>query len=331
VPLSRFGPAFTIAFALVVAGPPALADEPTKQECVAANESAQDLQRASKLVEAREHLRVCAAKACPRAVRVDCAERLDAIEKALPTVVLTPRDAGGGAELGSATLAIDGATLPEPLNGTPVSVDPGTHTFTVSLAGRSPVSLRLSLNEGDAVRREVVLRAPRMLAGKMAPDSDALAAGPEGQQAAPPGAIAEGSETPTNTLRLAGWSALGVGAAGVTLASIFGILGLEKKAWLSKTCPDPDGKCKPASPAEGQAIQTNIDGVHFDGAAGDISLLVGVLGLGAGGTLLYLASENHAPDAARPRSASLHAKLHARLNARAWVGLGDVGVAGSFP
>src|ERR1019366_6077836 len=157
VPLSRFGPAFTIAFALVVAGPPALADEPTKQECVEANESAQDLQRASKLVEAREHLRVCAAKACPRAVRVDCAERLDAIEKALPTVVLTPRDAGGGAELGSATLAIDGATLPEPLDGTPVSVDPGTHTFTVSLAGRSPVSLRLSLNEGDAVRREVVL------------------------------------------------------------------------------------------------------------------------------------------------------------------------------
>lgn len=63
---------------------PAVADNtaaPTKQECVNANESAQDLQRAGKPAEARKKLETCAVESCPTAVREDCAQRLDELNK----------------------------------------------------------------------------------------------------------------------------------------------------------------------------------------------------------------------------------------------------------
>lgn len=63
---------------------PAAADTavPTKQECVAANEAAQDLRRAGKLRDARKKLELCVAEICPKAVREDCAQRLDDLDKA---------------------------------------------------------------------------------------------------------------------------------------------------------------------------------------------------------------------------------------------------------
>lgn len=312
-----------VVVALLVTGSSARGQEPTKQECVAANESAQDLQSASKLIEARERLRVCAAEACPRAVRMDCAERLGAIQKALPTIVLSAKDPGGVA-LGSATIAIDGAALPDALDGTPIPVDPGTHTFTVMLAGRASVSLRFALDQGDAVRRDVVLKALRPAAAR--------APGPatsEDESASPfaPAAALDDSDSWARTLRLAGWSAIGVGAAGVALGSIFGIMGLTQRAPLSKVC-DPSGSCTATTPPERQAIQSDIDGVHFDGVASTISFAVGVVGLGTGAALLFLASQKPASDARPPRATAL---MSASIRARPWVGPGDVGVAGTFP
>jgi hypothetical protein len=57
--------------------------EPTKQECVAANEAAQDLRRAGKLHGAKQKLLVCMSNSCPKAVRDDCAQQLGEVEKAL--------------------------------------------------------------------------------------------------------------------------------------------------------------------------------------------------------------------------------------------------------
>ncbi|MBV9945784.1 MAG: hypothetical protein JOZ69_02945, partial [Myxococcales bacterium] len=43
--------------------------KPTKQQCVGANESAQDLRRSGKLHEARTNLATCLSTTCPRLVR----------------------------------------------------------------------------------------------------------------------------------------------------------------------------------------------------------------------------------------------------------------------
>jgi hypothetical protein len=293
--VSRGGLSFaaaTLAAGVVLAGR-AAANEPTKQECVVSNETAQDLQRSGKLVQARAQLQRCAASACPGAVRADCAERLRAVSQALPTVVFAA-SAADGRDLASASLAIDGAAQPAALDGSPVAVDPGTHTFVVTVAGRPPVSLQLDLKEGDRVQRSLVFEA----------------ASPR-----PKGAREEvaGSAAPTEASALAtrriGWTALGAGAAGVTLGTLFGLLAVGRKSALGRAC---EGSQCP----EGQ--EGNIEGLHANAVASDVSFAVGVLGLGAGAVLLF----------AFPQSSAPHGD--AAVVVRPWAGLGDVGVAGRF-
>jgi hypothetical protein len=273
----------------------AAADEPTKQECVVANETAQDLQRAGKLVDARAQLLTCASSACPTAVRLDCADRLQAVEQSLPTVVLVPRDAGGGDAAG-ATLAIDGVAQSVVLDGTPVGVDPGTHTLTVTLAGRAPAFVRLTLKEGDRVRREIVLKT-------------AGAGAVPGSAEAPSSTFGPGS---ANMTRRIAWAALGIGAAGMTLGTVFGFLAIGRKVALGKACQGT--VC-----TEDQ--QSNIDALHADAVASNISFAFGLLGLGTGGVLLVAFPQNAAAEARRDEPG---------LVVRPWAGVGNVGVAGRF-
>jgi hypothetical protein len=307
VPLSRPRLAFVlvaVAAAALLPGP-AAADAPTKQECVAANESAQDLQRSGRLLQARLQLLTCAASACPGAVRQDCADRLQAVGQALPTVVLIPKDAGG-AVASTAALAVDGVAQSVPLDGTAIAVDPGPHTFTVALAGRPTVSLRLSLKEGDRVRREVVFKAalvpsaPGEAPGESQPDVRTVSAT----------ATAEGN---VRSMHRIAWSAIGAGAAGMVLGTAFGFLALAKKASLDRECEGT--VCPPASLGD-------IEAMHVNAVAANISFALGLLGLGGGGTILYLYPEGPTKGAS-PGGADA-------VVLRPWVGLGDLGMQGRF-
>jgi hypothetical protein len=290
----------------------AAAQEPTKQECVAANESAQDLQRSEKLLEARGQLQTCAAKACPRAVRQDCTDRLHAIESALPTVTFVLKDAGGE-DATRATLTVDGVLLPAAPEGTPIPIDPGQHTLTFALQGRAPVIVRLSLNEGDRVQREVLFRAPVAASARPATDGSGDAATGAGASASPREAGPPESHTPL--VRRIGWTAIGAGAAGVVLGSVFGFIALAKKGSLKGACQG-DGECPPSS-------QSDIEALHVDAVAANISFGVGILGLGTGTALLLLFPETPQPESA-PEKASA-------FRVRPWVGVGNVGMLGSFP
>jgi hypothetical protein len=277
------------------------ADEPTKQECVVANETAQDLQRSGKLVEAQAQLLTCAASACPTAVRLDCADRLQSVEQALPTVVFTPRDAGGG-DTSAVSLAVDGVVQSASLDGTPVAVDPGTHTFTLILAGRAPVLLRLALKKGDRVRREVVFEATGGTAG--ASSEGELGGGSVGAQGS-----AQASAVLTRRI---GWAAIGAGAAGMTLGTVFGFVALGRRVSLGKACNGsecPDGQ------------EDTIESMHVNAVASNVSFAIGVLGLAAGGVLLFAFPQGFGGGAARDE---------AGLVVRPWAGLGNLGFAGKF-
>jgi hypothetical protein len=286
----------------------AAAQEPTKQECVAANESAQDLQRSEKLLEARGQLQTCAAKACPRAVRQDCTDRLHAVESALPTVLFVLKDAGGE-DVTPATLTVDGVLVPAALEGTPIPIDPGQHTLTFSLQRRAPVVLRLSLNEGDHVQREVLFKAPAAVAARPATDGPGEAPAIAGVPAAPR------SESHTGFVRRLGWTAIGAGAAGVVLGSVFGFIGLGKQSSLKSACQG-NGACPPSS-------QSDIEALHVDAVASNISFGVGILGLGTGTALLLIFPEATQPETPPDRATA--------FRIRPWVGVGDVGMLGSFP
>jgi hypothetical protein len=274
--------------------PASAAEELTKQECVAANESAQDLTRAGKLRDAREELVACTARACPRAVRDDCAERLAAVEQAIPkvTFTLTVPKGDDAIDVRGATATVDGTALSGPIDSTAISVDPGEHTFVFTLLDWPPVSVQLSVHEGDRLGREVVFKA-------MAPV--------ETHREAP-------APVHTGATRVIGWSALGTGAAGIVLGSVFGVLAIGKKSSLDNAC-SPSKRCPPSA-------QPDIDDLHADAVAANIGLAIGAVGLLAGGAILLFVPDSAGGDAAREANDTLH--VHP------WLGVGSLGMMGRF-
>src|ERR1700689_3271919 len=63
--------------------------------CINASEKALTLRKAEKLIDARKSLSVCAASACPDAVRTSCQQRLADVIKAIPSIVFVTKDASG--------------------------------------------------------------------------------------------------------------------------------------------------------------------------------------------------------------------------------------------
>jgi hypothetical protein len=145
--------------ALTALGGAAAAADPIKERCVDSNTRAQSLRRQGRFVQARDALRTCGDAACPSLVRDDCAERLDALNRAQPTMILDVKDSDGN-DLASVKVTVDGRVVADPLGGTPVSIDPGEHSFLVESPGHSPLTRTFVLKEGEKDRRERILLAP---------------------------------------------------------------------------------------------------------------------------------------------------------------------------
>jgi len=163
-----------IAFLLIVSS--ARATEPSKRECVAANEAGQDLRRAGRLRDAKQQLAMCVATACPPAVRDDCTDRLRELEKAAASIVFEVKDAQGN-DLSAVSVTIDGQPLVTKLDGTAVDVDLGEHTFRLE-AERQSVEKTLVIREGEKDRHERIVLPARVesLRARTATRAPAIAA-----------------------------------------------------------------------------------------------------------------------------------------------------------
>ena len=151
--LRVIGPAVVLALVCVVTD--ARADDPTKEQCFSANETAQSLRQAGKFEPARTQLLICIAKSCSVAVRDDCNERLNDLVKATPTIVFTAKGAGD-ADLLAVKVTMDGAPLADSLDGTALTVEPGEHTFEFTTDGYAAVSKKLVVREGVKGRQETI-------------------------------------------------------------------------------------------------------------------------------------------------------------------------------
>jgi hypothetical protein len=246
----------------------ARADEPTKAMCVAASEGAEDLHRAGKLREARARLGVCIATACPGPVRADCAERMEELTKAIPTVVFEVKD-GAGNDLVAVKVTFDGQPLVDKLDGTAIPVDPGEHHFAFEAEGQPRVEKTMVIREADKGRLERV----SMGVPPLSPSPSPVAARPPAPAAAiePP---AGGGQ------RLAG---LVVGGAGVAGLVVGGVLGLVAKSTydhaLKDECSGSAGTCTPAGAQDGKTAssQAFVSTVGFIAGAA----------LSAGGAILF--------------------------------------------
>lgn len=299
--------------------------KPTKQQCVAANESAQDLQNAGKLRDAQAELEICTSKGCPAMVGDDCADRLRQVKAAIPTVVFLLRDADGLDVGPSAVVEMDGAPLAAALDGTPIAIDPGDHTFTFTVAGRAPVTRRISLHTGERLRRDVQMKADAVDSTRAAPDEGELGPAPlpaparpsaEPSAAQPPGGAptSGGAEDHVSVAHIAGYAAFGAGGAGFLLSAIFGAVALSQKLTLQSACTSSGGghrSCPSSDQSEDDAFKGNA-------LASNAGLIVGVGGVAVGSALFLLWPQDRHPASA------------GALTMTPWLGLGAAGMGGTF-
>jgi hypothetical protein len=179
--------------------------------CFDAASQGQTLRDEHKLVEAREDFRVCAQQHCPASMRTDCAGWLEAVEKSIPTVVVTATDATGSSVFDVA-VSIDGRPLVAKLDGSAVPVNPGVHTFRFERDDGTSVEQVLQVNEGDRnFKIAVVLKA-------------------EPPPAPPPAA----GLAPAQIVGLAGGVA---GLAGIVVGSVFGLQTYSEVNKQKSDCP----------------------------------------------------------------------------------------------
>jgi len=248
---------FLIALGMSLVPRYALAVAPTKLECIAANDSAQDLRREGKLREAREKLVLCGSQSCPGPVRQDCAERLAEVDAAMPSVVIEVADAHGNA-LTDVGVQMDGRPFVDHIDSSSWPVDPGSHRFTFDAADGAHAEQTIMMAETEKGRPlRVVLGA-----GAVAPE-----------------ALRARSEwTMEKTI---GVAVGGAGVVGLVVGSIFGAValgnasGLKSQAGCPSNCPS--------------SAQSQIDTLHGNQWGSDIGLGVGVVGLGLGAALFFTA------------------------------------------
>jgi hypothetical protein len=243
---------------------PALAAEPTKQQCVAANDAAQDYRQQGKLHAAREKLALCVSQSCPGPVREDCAQRLEELDRVTPTVVLEAIDAAGN-DLSAVRVTLDGQPLADKIDGAAIAVDPGEHHLVFETEGQPSVEKTVVLREGEKGRR---IRA--VLGGTAEPRSTREAAKPEA-----PEAPSDGSGQRTVGLVLAG-----AGVVGVVIGSVFGLAAKSTYDQASQACRDGTGPCLGADVG-------HSNDAHSQAAVSTGAFVVGGA-LIAGGLVLYL-------------------------------------------
>ncbi len=246
---------------LLLLGPRSGAARPEVERCIADAQDGQAARDRGALIEARGRFRACAQKECPPAIRRDCASWLDAVERALPSIVVRARDADRRDVL-EATVRVDGRVAASRLDGRPIAMDPGPHVVRVE-APAGAADVRVVVRQGEQ-NRPVDLqvggpRAPLVVA--TAPPRPLSPPVPEPR---PPGGRAT-----------AGWIALGVGAAGLAGFAALGLHARSEVEDMRKTCL---GHCDPGrvEAAERAALLANL------------ALGVGIAAAGTGTWLLWV-------------------------------------------
>lgn len=254
--------AFPLAASLLTT--PARADDAA---CIAASEQGLTLRRQGKLQDALKQLAACADPSCPGEVKTECASRIADVDKAMPTLVLAATD-GSGNDLRDVKVSMDGAPLVTTLDGRPLSIDPGTHTFHFEVAGQPPVDKTLIVREGEKDRREVVT----------------LGTPPPAPAPAPAPAVATPSPSWWTTQRTLAIISGGVGVVGLGLGGLFGGLAISDQSQEKSNCSS--GSC----PNRGQANQDYSTG-NANATGSTVAFIAGGVFLAAGAVLYFTAHD----------------------------------------
>lgn len=202
----------------------------------------------------------------------------------------------------NAEVTIDGDSVPNAALGLGRPVDPGQHVVKAKADGYLPTEVTFTVAEAGKAEAKL----------KMEKDPNAVVAPPPpGGEMPPP----QGGEKGGSTNKTLAFAAFGVGAAGLLVGGITGIVAVGKKSDLNGQCID--GKC-PAT------AQDTIDSYNTMGTLSTVGFIIGGVGVAAGAVLWLTAPKSASGALAAPRTAT---------NSRwisPYVGPGAAGVTGRF-
>jgi hypothetical protein len=193
--------------------------------CLDAVAKGQALRDGHKLIEAREQFRLCAVPACPAVLQHDCTSWIEDADKAIPTVVLSAKDASGN-DVFDVTVTLDGAPLASKLDGAALRVNPGAHTFRFQWRDGASTERQVLVTEG---RKDLVVAASFAQAVSLPSAPPAPVAGTQAPAAAAPGAGAGG-------MRIAGFVVGGLGLASIVVGSVLGGLTFAEVSTAKNAC-----------------------------------------------------------------------------------------------
>jgi hypothetical protein len=194
-------------------------------------------------------------------------ERSRALEPRLPRIVY---QVGGHVE--GLEIRRDGVLVGYPQWGTPIPIDPGDHSITVTAPGYKPWTTQISARESTP---PVTLVIPELQPADPRP--------PKPGEPMPPPPREPGLGTQRTLALVAG----GVGVAGVIVGSIYGLRSSAKNSDADPYC-DSDGGCWD---------ERGYDDMEDAVAAGNVStvaFIVGGAGLAAGAVLWFTAPSGDA-------------------------------------
>ena len=254
-----------MVLAVLLGGSTARSAEPAKQQCVEANDAAQDLRQAHKLRQAREKLILCSATSCPGIVREDCVQRLSEVDAAMPSIIFEAKDAAGN-EVVAVSVTMDGQPFADKVDGTPRQLDPGEHRFVFNALGLPPIEKVVVVREGSKAQHEhVVLGTPVQVPAKEEPVVPATPA------------------SDGRTQRVVGLALGGAGVVGVLVGSVFGLV--SKSTYnhaLSSECGNNPNACSTQGAQDGQTA-------HGQATASTVGFVAGLALLGGGAALYFTA------------------------------------------
>jgi hypothetical protein len=207
-------------------------------------------------------------------------------------------DAGAGAPSGL-QVTVDGEPLASALLDNDRPTDPGSHHVAAHAPGFATAEVDVALTDGQsqAVTLSLEPAPPSPGAGPPGPPAAATPA------PAPPGDATTGAPS-----RVPAYALLGVGAVGIVVGSVTGIVAIGAKSSLNSVCAQ---KVCPTS------SQGDIDTLRNNAVISTVGWSIGIVGAAVG---VYLFASTHAPESQKAAS----------VRVSPWIGLGSAGIGGDF-
>lgn len=224
------------------------ADQAETEACLVASEQGQLARKETKYLHARAQFRSCAQGVCPQAVRRDCAQWLDELDNAQPSVILQARDAAGR-DTSAVVVRLDGEPFVDRVDGRALDVDPGEHVFTFASKQGVVLEQRVIVRESEKGRTIVADFSTH-------------------RSVHVPSSTTSTRRSEERRIPAGSWALGAVGVVGIGIGSYLLISGRIRESEL-------EAECQPRCPHD------DVDAVRRRYWSGGIALGVGGLALGA--------------------------------------------------